>query len=224
MADLAWHLTEVQYFWASIVSDLLESPEHVVDLERPDDAALPALFDEQTARLVSALRDRDPEDRCWSWYDGGFSVGWVERRQAHEALIHRVDAELGADERTDVDSTLGADGVDEVLTTMIDCADIPDWASFDADGTTAVLEADTGQTWSMALGRFTGTSPDSGTNYDDPALMLQPDPGNPEVTIRGSGSALDLWLWGRGSLDDLQVDGSRKAAEMIRAAAVAGTQ
>ena len=45
-------------------------------------------------------------------------MGFVRRRQAHEALIHRIDAELTAGRRTPVDPLLGADGVDEALRVM----------------------------------------------------------------------------------------------------------
>ena len=40
---------------------------------------------------------------------------FIRRRQAHEALIHRIDAELTAGDRTPMDTDLSADGVDEAL-------------------------------------------------------------------------------------------------------------
>ena len=61
------------------------------------------------------------------------------RRQPHEALIHRVDAELAAGAPTGLDEALATDGVDEILTVMIDCHDIPVWSRFEPDGSTAAL-------------------------------------------------------------------------------------
>ena len=198
IADLTWHLTEVQHFWASIVSDLLDSPEGVGDLARPADDELADLFDAQSARLLEAVSERDPTDICWSWHDAGHNVGWVRRRQAHEALIHRIDAELASDGPCEVHSTLAADGVDEVLTVMLDATDLPDWATFHPDGTSAVLEiTDIPRSWAVELGRFSGTSPDSGNTYDDPALCLAAAASDPDAALRGRARDMDLWLWGR---------------------------
>lgn len=224
MADLAWHLAEVQYFWASITAGPLTSPDSVIDLDRPDDTALPSLFDRQTERLSAALAAHGPETACWSWHDGGQSIAWVARRQAHEALIHRVDAELTAGGPFVVNETLAADGVDEILRYFLDSSNIPDWASFDPDDATAALQIDTGAAWHLQLGRFTGTSPNTGKDYDDPAVVLCDAIAGPTATVQGVAADLDLWLWGRGSVKTLQVIGDSSIADTIRAAAVAATQ
>src|SRR6516225_4382858 len=52
-----------------------------------------------------------PQAEAWTWSDD-HTVGFIRRRQAHEALIHRVDAELTAGTRTPLDPALAADGVD----------------------------------------------------------------------------------------------------------------
>ena len=224
-ADLAWHLAEVQYFWASIVSDLLASPEDVPELARPADAQLPGLFATQSERLVEALQSHDPAAECWSWHDGGHTVGWVLRRQAHEALVHRVDAELAASQASPVADELAEDGIDEILRVMIDASVIPEWSQFVPDRRTAILRTDGGAAWGMELGRFVGTSPNSGTTYDDPALrLLNILPQSPTVTVRSSAANLDLWLWGRTSLDPAWISGDAPAAADIRAAAASGTQ
>lgn len=224
VADLTWHLLEVQHFWACIVADLLDSPEGVQVPERPVAAELPGLFDQQTARLVDALRSHQPEDVCWGWHDAGHSVGWVLRRQAHEALIHRVDAELASGGSFDMDSSLAADGVDEILRVMLDSSNLPEWSSFVPDGSTASIVAEEGSSWTVRMGRFRGTSPISGNSYDDPALQLVTKIHEPTVVVRGSSIDLDLWLWGRGSLDSLEVGGDADVAARIRAVAIQATQ
>ena len=120
LTDLIWHLAEVQSFWASIVDGLLDSPESVQQPDRPGNQELSAFFENQSARLSGALAAGDPDSACWSWYEHGGNVGWVRRRQAHEALIHRIDAELTAGPVSPVDPDLAADGIDEILTTMLD--------------------------------------------------------------------------------------------------------
>lgn len=226
VADLTWHLTKVQHFWSTIVEQLLEDPDAVPDLEHPGADGLAAESRSQSARLAEALRARSPSDECWSWHDGGNNVGWVRRRQAHEALIHRIDAELAAGSVDPVDEALAIDGVDEVLTVSIDATDLPDWARFDPIERTVELAVPSAERhWLCELGWFRGTSPASGTTYDEAALRLLPESNaSPAATISGSGRALDLWLWGRGPSTDLEVTGSDDVVDFIRAAAAAATQ
>ncbi|MEX0834789.1 MAG: maleylpyruvate isomerase family mycothiol-dependent enzyme, partial [Nitriliruptor sp.] len=132
VADLVWHLAEVQWFWGAIVSDLLEDVDALTEPDRPEGAALVDLLRRSSADLVGALRERDPADTCWSWHEDGRSVGWVARRQAHEALIHRVDAELAAGVPVSAaPAELAADGVDELLRVMLK---LPSWGTFTPDG------------------------------------------------------------------------------------------
>lgn len=94
-ADLVHHLAEVQDFWSQVVRGA--DGEDATDLPRPaDDAALPDAYDAASGRLVAALEQADPTGSCWSWHEDGHSIAWALRRQAHQVLVHRVDAELAA--------------------------------------------------------------------------------------------------------------------------------
>ena len=99
--DLLWHLAGVQLFWAKIVRHRPHSPNdpEIADLpaaERPQSyAELLEAFDDYSHALVTELERADPEAAAWHW-SGDLRVGTSHRRQAHEALIHRVDAELTA--------------------------------------------------------------------------------------------------------------------------------
>ncbi|MDH3499567.1 MAG: maleylpyruvate isomerase family mycothiol-dependent enzyme [Acidimicrobiia bacterium] len=223
LGDLVWHLAEVQYFWASIVEGPLMEPELVPDLERPEDTLLRGLFNEQSARLHRALSAREPETPCWTWYEPDQTTGWVRRRQAHEALIHRIDAELCADDRTPVDPALAADGIDEILRIQID--GIPGWGTFTADGITVRLtETDQGTSWGLEFGRFTGTSPNTNTTYDlDAASVIELDAIHPQMELRGSAEALNLWLWGRATSDSLDISGDADLVDRLRVLAAAST-
>ncbi len=116
--------------------------DEVEPLARPSsDAELPALLQRSTSRLVAALTGRDPDEPCWSWHEEGRHVGWVLRRQAHEALVHRADAELTAGrDVTPADPAVAADGVDEVLSVMVD--GVPGWGVFTPDGATVSVVVD----------------------------------------------------------------------------------
>lgn len=201
--DLLWHLTEVQWFWGTIADQRLGSPEpaEAQKPDRPADrSALLGLFDESTALLQRALRETAPEVEVWTWSDD-HSIGFVRRRQAHEALIHRLDAELTADSRTVMDPTLCADGVDEALRVMY--GGEPGWGTFTADPARAVRVevAGSGRAWVATLGRFTGTSPDGDTTYEDePDMRIDADDDHRRqvaATVTGSAEDLDCWLWRR---------------------------
>ncbi|WP_139315991.1 maleylpyruvate isomerase N-terminal domain-containing protein [Cellulosimicrobium sp. CUA-896] len=230
-ADLVYHLAEVQDFWARVVGPAPGeglAGDDVVSLPRPaSDAELPALLQRSTSRLVGALRGRDPQEPCWSWHDDGGRVGWVLRRQAHEALVHRADAELTAGrDVTAADPDVAADGVDEVLSVMVD--GVPGWGVFTPDGATITVAVDgpgeTPRSWSLAFGRFTGTGPESGTAYDLDAAQLVDLPGSTSAQVAGPAWALDLWLWGRGGADGLTVEGDAALVERLRRVTAEGTR
>jgi uncharacterized protein (TIGR03083 family) len=210
--DLLWHLTEVQLFWGAIVRDRLDDPDRAEAAKpaRPDDFdGLLALFGQATAALLDAITTTPGETEVWTWADD-HSVNFVRRRQAHEALIHRLDAELVAADQTAVDRDLASDGVDEVLTIVH--SDLPSWATFIPDGTTGTVETtDTDRTWTLAFGRFSGTSPNTGKVYDMDTVVVDGAPHEPAFIARGNATALDAWLWGRGPVASLHVDGDSSA-------------
>jgi uncharacterized protein (TIGR03083 family) len=223
-ADLTWHLAEVQHFWGAIVAGLLDDPEKVERFDRPPESELVDLLAAKTEALVAALHERSPQERCWSWHSDGGSIAWVARRQAHEALIHRVDAELVASRPvTAAEVVLATDGVAEMLQFFM--SGLPEWANFDPDGTAIALESTDGSArWVVEFGRFTGTSPNTGTVYDDEDARLGPDGRSVDTTIAGTSWQLDLWLWGRASPDGLTVSGQEDLVTRLRSVAVHATQ
>jgi uncharacterized protein (TIGR03083 family) len=216
-ADLAWHLAEVQSFWASVVEGAVVDPDELVRPDRPPAAALLPFLAAAGERLVAVLRSAAPSARCWSWYADGWSAGWVARRQAHEALVHRADAELAAgDDVTEVEVAVAADGVAEVVEVMLD---LPAWAAFEPDGTAVrLLLEDVGQAWTLAFGTVRGTDPDTGEDLDEDYAQVA-DPEEPlDVVATATGRAWDLdrWLWGRGPADRMVVEGDATALERLR--------
>ena len=96
-ADLLWHLAGVQHSGPIVGA----APGARRGRTRPrapaSYAELLAFFDDYSAALVAALEEADPAEPAWSWSDEQ-TVGFTFRRQAHEALIHRLDAEQAAGE------------------------------------------------------------------------------------------------------------------------------
>jgi uncharacterized protein (TIGR03083 family) len=199
-ADLLWHLGQVQWFWGTVVRERLSGEQAQARIpQRPADwAGLAEFYTTASSELAAILTATAPETAAWTW-SSDQSVGFIRRRQAHEALIHRIDAELVAGERTPIDSQLGADGTDEALRVMY-CG-VPDWGTFiPHTGRTVRLSAtDTGHSWLVTLGRFTGTNPDDGKELDEPDIAVaDADPGTEAAaTIAGQASDLDCWLWHR---------------------------
>lgn len=202
-ADLVWHLTEVQWFWGSIAGERVTDEDAIDGLEedkppRPEDyQELLELCLACRERLSAAVAEGPDDTPLWSWA-AEQTLRFTRRRQAQEALIHRVDAELTAGVSVlPLDAELAADGIGEVLTVM--WGDVPDWASFATTGKVLALEAtDTGDRWMVELGRMVGTSPRSGRSYDEPATtLLESGSSSADARVRGRAADLDLWLWNR---------------------------
>jgi uncharacterized protein (TIGR03083 family) len=117
--DLLWHLAEVQWFWGTVVREQVSGPEATkLKPSRPaGGAALWDFYIRASHDLGQALASASPDDPAWTW-SSDQTVGFIRRRQAHEALIHRVDAELTAGDRTPMHARLNADGIDEALRIM----------------------------------------------------------------------------------------------------------
>ena len=210
--DLLWHLTEVQLFWGAIVAGRLDDPQaaDAAAPDRPDSgAALAELFTTASADLADALATTPPDTPMWMWNLDGRHAGYVARRQAHEALIHRIDAELTAGRRTPVDAALATDGIDEVLSVMHGPAS---WGTVLPAGPVGrVQTSDTGARWDIRVGQFRGTDPESGKSYFEPVIQILDGGDDPDFVLTGTAVALDTALWNRAPLRDLDVSGDRSA-------------
>lgn len=211
-ADLLWHLAEVQLLWGTIAEQRRTEPPTDDDRapERPDDPGeLVEFFRTSSAKLVAALESTPPDTSVWTWFRPDQTVGFLRRRQAHEALIHRLDAELTTGQVTDIDAGLATDGVAEVFDCMY--STVPRWAATGPDGPLGrVTATDTGAQWLVKVGSWSGTSPRTGTTYPDEGSLVLADSADPaDVTFSIAGTArdLDAWLWNRPPLGEIAVAG-----------------
>jgi uncharacterized protein (TIGR03083 family) len=224
--DLLWHLAEVQWFWGTIVQQRLQDPDRAEE-QKPDRPgshdALVAFFEESTKLLQSTLAATEPTVEVWMWADDK-SVGYIRRRQAHEALIHRLDAELTVGDVSPLDPDLASDGVHEALTVMY--GGVPAWGTFSPSGRTIeVVTTDTGLSIPLQLGRWAGTSPNTGTSYDEPICEIADADGfEAEAVVRGSAPALDTWVWGRSDERGLAVEGDREVFDQLQEVVSQGIQ
>ena len=216
-ADLLFHLAGVQHFWSTIIRQRPEGPEQLEDPARPETYdGLLAFFDESSAALVTALEAADPADPAWSWAPEQ-TVGFTFRRQAHEALIHRLDAEQAAGQVSALDPRLSADGVLEALDVMF--GGKPTWGEFTPGaGLVRFDVTDTGDQVLVRLGLFSGTDPESDTSYhDEEDISVVPDDGtDPDVVVTGDAGALNAWLWRRRDDSGITVAGDEAVYTRFR--------
>ena len=222
-ADLLWHLTTVQWFWTTAVIDRPAEVDQAQEPQRPEAYAdLLHEFGRWSSALVGALDGVAPTEEAWTWSGdpADHTIGFILRRQAHEALIHRLDAELAAGVTSEVPAQLAADGVQEVLAVMY--GGCPPWGSWSPlPHYVRIDTTDTGHEIWVQLGAFNGTSPTSGEEYvdeEDIHVVEAPDDVEPDVVVDGPAGALDAWLWHRGDDSEISVAGDRAVFDRFLAA------
>lgn len=206
VADLVAHTGVIHRHKEQIVRErLLTSPPRP---EAPTDHGhLIDWFMEGVDLLVETLAKADPTGSVTTFYRPDQTVGFWQRRMAHETVIHRIDAELAVNAVTPIDPTLAADGLDEVMSPVR--AGIGPSADFAPDGRVAVIRScDTGDTWRVDLGR----GPDGAT-----WRWSSGGAPNPDTVIGAAADVLDRWAWGRAEAELLSVDGDPSIPPLLRA-------
>jgi hypothetical protein len=125
-----------------------------------------------------------------------------------------------------MDPQLSTDGIDEILRVML--SGVPPWGTFTPDGTGSIRirTTDTGASWLVTTGRFTGTSPNTGTAYDEPALDVaaQDDDSPAAATISGAAADVDCRLWNRPPMGSVERSGDPALLAAFDAVLAEGVQ
>jgi uncharacterized protein (TIGR03083 family) len=135
-------------------------------------------------RLLKTLRTGDPDQSMWAW---GLDqhLRWWSRRQLHETLIHRMDADLANGHSPTTEPEIAVDAIDEFLVNLKSAAAFSPKVR-EIHGTGEVLRlktSDTGASWSIRL------TPDGFDLVDETAPS--------EAAIEGSVVELLLVLYRR---------------------------
>lgn len=181
-----------------------------------------ALLDRAYAELTEEFGRRDPEQFAPTWYDLDQTVGFWIRRMAQETVIHRIDAELGADlPIAPIPDDLAIDGIDELLKIFVayDAKKFPeDYAETLADSPGRSYAINTnGVEW------LVGTAPGSFTVGGGPGMTV-PDFSKADVAISGTPTALLRWVWNRetpGEPSTLAIAGYADLTELQRCIVIA---
>jgi uncharacterized protein (TIGR03083 family) len=199
--DLVRHLTFLHARLAAAMrSGDLDNPFRRDDSLAPPpkrDAALD-VYDANLADVVDALRTTDPAQAMGTFTGQPETAAWWTRRMAHEATVHRVDAEQAAGAPVSpIGPDVAVDGIDEVLS----LAGARNDGS--VSGPTAHLHAtDIDGEWLLTLG--------------DDALVVERGHAKGDVAVRGPAADLYLWLWGRVPLTQLETFGDTAVADQLR--------
>jgi len=161
--------------------------------------------------MLGVLRSADLSQPTWTWCAHDHTAAWWVRRMAHETAIHAADAVLASGGVPVLDADLAIDGVDEILDEMM--VGGPGWGTVTPTNRVIALEAGD-RRWLLRSATFVGTSPQTGTHYDMPALVHERG-AEPDATVSTDPSTLDLWLWGRAPLPEGSVSGDRSLADEL---------
>jgi uncharacterized protein (TIGR03083 family) len=195
VADLVWHLTEVQWFWATIADERLDAPAD--EARRPPrgaDGQLVADLRAATERLATVLAGVDGTEHAWTWAPQRQDTGFIRRHQVQEAAVHHWDAVNAAGGSLQIEADVAADSVNEFLTFSVSSeADVVEPARADLDGSFLLRSTDAGLEWTVS----DGGQPSTLAFVEAPAGAGATD----LPTITATASDLLLWLYGRVELD-----------------------
>lgn len=200
--DLVHHLGGVHRWAATHVSEARmsemgkEETEAVMDAF-PDDASLPAWFEDGHQTLCRVLADAPSDLECWSFLPAVSPLAFWARRQAHETEIHRVDAEFAAGS-DGLSFPVGgaADGIEEILFGFGSRARR---LILDAEYRLALVPQDRPEGWLVHLGPN--------------GIRARRRAGDADCRVRGPASDLYLLLWNRLPGSALEVEGNQAALE-----------
>jgi hypothetical protein len=168
------------------------------DPDPGDDAGVIARLLEAHAHLLGAFREAPSDLQCWTiWPDGPARDFWI-RRQLHESVVHRVDAEnLGRSEQATVggdelETEPAADGVDEMVLGF--SRRYAKRLRHPAPATLALHATDAARDWWVGLGP---DEPVTGRGVASDA----------STTVSGRAGELLLLLWNRRLASGLSVTG-----------------
>jgi hypothetical protein len=104
---------------------------------------------------------------------------------------------------------------------------VPSWATFTPDGMAGLVSCtDTGAAWELRFGRLTGTSPNSGTTYDEATFEVHEAAVGVAASFSVAAGArdMDAWLWGRPTLGPVDLSGDEAASSRLRAIVAEGIE
>lgn len=196
VAELVDHISEV-HRWVTMVFDTRarEQPDRKAVPRRPQGADPLVWFESGVPLLLGALAEAGPDLELWNWVaDGPADSSFWARRMAHEAVIHRVDAEAAGGQVSAVEPPeLAADGIDELLGFLDVRRRYKGGEGFGFEGVFHFHATDTPGEWLVEI------APDSAT--------VRREHAKAPVAVRGPAGPLELFLYNRADAADVEILG-----------------
>jgi uncharacterized protein (TIGR03083 family) len=206
VADLLVHIAKVfrRTAYALRSGTTERPPGRAWNMEAPPLEAVTAWYDRELAEVTAGLAAARPEDPVWTFLPADQTAGFWRRRLAHEASIHRVDAEAAAGDVGPLPTALAVDGIDELLDVFL----VPGFGPDGLEGPPATVHlhaTDVEGEWLVSL--------------DGDGLRWERGHAKGDAAVRGAATDLALWLWGRSTGERLERFGDGAALERLRSAA-----
>jgi uncharacterized protein (TIGR03083 family) len=215
-ANLVKHLGNA-YNWAgTIVEGRLTAPPGPEIPRRPDGMGPADWLADRLDRLLVVFREVPEEATMWNFSaasPGPPAFWW--RRQLHETVIHRVDAELACSVPvTAVEPDLAADNISE----LFELLRFSEPAEEPADGAAAAPQAGAAVDTQPGLIVHLHATDLEGAEWtiDTVARTIQRTHAKGDIAIRGTAWSLARWCWGRPVAGEIEVFGDFAAAEEWR--------
>jgi uncharacterized protein (TIGR03083 family) len=204
IADLVWHLGEVQWFWASDIELRAGEPGEVEAGKPPQ----PHEYEEvvsfgraQLDRLLDVLAVTADDVPVWTWAldESDRTAGFVRRHEVQETAIHRWDLQDAAttDDPDPIAADAASDSIDEFLAVTVPFGVN---RSKPLRGTVHLHCTDVDGEW-----------------FVEPHGAVERTHAKADVAVRGSASDLLLALYNRIDIETLDVFGEESLArDLVR--------
>lgn len=208
--DLVEHLGSVHRRAAHRVGSDVDPTGYEISLPAESSAIL-GWFDEGWRHLYELFTEHPDDYPTWNWSGKNLTLGWMIRRQAHEAAIHRFDAEL---------AHMGIPSVSAITSLPAESIPFGFTPEFAVDGIDERLEV------TIASRRnLTSSLPGSlhmhATDFDaewtvtlkDGVMTIERGHQKADAAIKATASELYLWSWGRLPAEIFQCVGDLEVIE-----------
>ena len=189
--DLTRHIGNVNRLWTRhVASRSTDPPDFSTVNEAEPDGDDRFEWVRAGGQALADVLAATPEDTPMWTFPGPGTVRFWARRQAHEAVMHRCDAELANGELGSIDADVAADGVNEYFDLF---PLLPAAQAIKGDGETVHFHCtDREVEWLVTL------TPDG--------LTLEPEHTKGDVAVRGTANAIMLAVWNRIGPDNPELE------------------
>jgi uncharacterized protein (TIGR03083 family) len=190
LEQLITHCAQVWSFVAASIRAGEPVGRNSAAMSRPD-GVLSDWHAHAVTEVHHLLESMGPDAPCWTFSPDDHTAAFWMRRMAHEAAMHRWDAEHARGTTLPIDAELAVDGIDELFDHFI-AHRKPD--AFAGDGETVHLHS------TDADGEWLVTRTTDG-------IEVERTHAKGDVAARGTASDLLLFVWGRKLPEYLEVFG-----------------